>query len=212
MHFQRNPPGPNTSRIEGFAAAPSATVGSSSNGTYSRGAVFAARLSFAAGGSSVELDMRFARNPPLLSPGKTWRPVTIAYPSVSLPSARRRHQARYSNSLDSGHLRVEHATSLCRAVLHYRCVTFGSALVSAFHFRGANANPSSWGPHESHQDSSVFSNSLAGRLLPDRLQRPQESLHHLRWRKPHGKPHFGPRHPSRSPIHPFLQTHPSRLH
>src|SRR5258708_14915713 len=92
MHFSRTPPGPNTSSIEGFAdavagvpaapsAAPSATVGSSSNGAYSRWAVFAARLSFAAGGSSVELDMRFARNPPSLSPGKTWRPVTIAYPS-----------------------------------------------------------------------------------------------------------------------------------
>src|SRR5258708_40007745 len=92
MHASRNLPGRTASSSEGLAdavagvpaapsAAHSATVGSSTNGAYSRWAVFAARLSFAVGGSSVELDMRFARNPPSLSPGKTWRPVTIAYPS-----------------------------------------------------------------------------------------------------------------------------------
>ncbi len=154
MHFSRNPPGPNTSCIEGFAdsvagvlaalfSAPAVTVGSSSRGTYSCWAAFDARLSFATGASPAELDMRFARNPPSLSPRKTWRPVTIAYPSVSLPSAGRRHQARHSNSPDSRHLRVEHATSLCPAVLHYRCVTFQQWDCERFPFRGANANPSS---------------------------------------------------------------------
>src|SRR6267143_5527854 len=96
MHFSRNPPGPNTSFIEGFAdslaaasAAPSgvlsAAVGSSSMGTYSRSADFAARFTFAPRVSPAELDARFARNPPLLSPNELERPVTITYP---LPSFR----------------------------------------------------------------------------------------------------------------------------
>src|SRR6266851_2341105 len=159
MHFSRNPPGPNTSCIEGFAdsvagvlAAPpattSATVGSSSRGTYSCWAVFDARLSFATRESPAELDTRFARNPPSLSPRKTWRPVTIAYPSASLLLAPRRHRARLLSLLISGRLKVEHATSLCRAVLHYRCVTFSSGIVSVFlsggrtqiHRRGGHMN------------------------------------------------------------------------
>src|SRR5216683_2230230 len=159
MHFSRNPPGPNTSCIEGFAdsgagvlaappATPSATVGSSSRGTYSCWAVFDARLSFATRESPAELDTRFARNPPSLSPRKTWRPVTIAYPSASLLSAPRRHRARLLSLLISGRLKVEHATSLCRAVLHYRCVTFSSGIVSVFlsggrtqiHRRGGHMN------------------------------------------------------------------------
>ena len=161
MHFSRNPPGPNTSCIEGFAdsvagvlaappAAPSATVGSSSRGTHSCWAAFDDRFNFATGASPAELDTRFARNPPSLSPGKTWRPVTIAYPSASLLLAPPRHRARLLSLLISGRLRVEHATSLCRAVLHYRCVTFQQWDCERFLFRGANANPSSWGPHESH--------------------------------------------------------------
>src|SRR5260370_37077242 len=98
MHFSRNPPGLNTSCIEGFAdssagaaLAPSgasgglpATVGSSSMGTYSRSAAFAARFAFAPGESPAELDARFARNPPLLSPHESERPVTITYPLPSL--------------------------------------------------------------------------------------------------------------------------------
>src|SRR2546422_1013137 len=91
MHFSRNPPGPNTSCIERFAdflAAPSAApsgalsaaVGSSSKGTYPRSAVFAARLTFAPTESTAELDARLARNPPLLSPEASDRPVTITYP------------------------------------------------------------------------------------------------------------------------------------
>jgi hypothetical protein len=147
MHFSRNPPGPNTSCIEGFAdsvagvsaalsATPSVTVGSSSKGTYSCWAAFDARLSFATRGSPAELDTRFARNPPSLSPRKTWRPVTIAYPLASLLLAPCRRQARPSISFDSGRLRVEHATSLCRAVLHYRCVTFSIGIVSVFLFQG----------------------------------------------------------------------------
>src|SRR5438045_223028 len=59
MHFSRNPPGPNTSCIKGsvdsfavLSAAPCRAtptpVGSSSNCTYSRSAVFAARLTLAA--------------------------------------------------------------------------------------------------------------------------------------------------------------------
>ena len=147
MHFSRNPPGPNTSCIEGFAdsvagvlaapsAAPSVTVGSSLRGTYSCSAAFDARFGLATGGSPAELDTRFARNPPSLSPRKTWRPVTIAYPSGSLLVAPCRHQARPSISFHSERLRVEHATSLCRAVLHYRCVTFSSGIVSVFPFQG----------------------------------------------------------------------------
>src|SRR6266853_6287312 len=161
MHFSRNPPGPNTSCIEGFdnsvagtSVAPSvrllAIVGSSRRGTYSHWAVFDARLTFVTGGSPAELNTRFARNPPSLSPGKPWRPVTIAYPSASLLLAPPRHRARLLSLLISGRLRVEHATSLCRAVLHYRCVTFQQWDCERFLFRGANANPSSWGPHESH--------------------------------------------------------------
>src|ERR1700674_1085059 len=95
MHFSRNPPGPNTSCIEGFAdslAAASAVasgalpaaVGSSSKGTYPRSAVFAARLTFTPTESAAELDARFARNPPLLSLIKTERSVTITYPLPSL--------------------------------------------------------------------------------------------------------------------------------
>src|SRR5467141_2194549 len=95
MHFSRNPPGPNTSCIEGFAdslaaasAAPSgalpAAVGSSSIGTCPRSAVIAARLTFAPTESAAELDARFARNPPLLSPIGTERAVTITYPSLPL--------------------------------------------------------------------------------------------------------------------------------
>src|SRR5947208_14938815 len=60
MHFSRNPPGPNTSCIEGFAgpltgasAAPSgalpATDGSFSMVTYLRWAVFTVRLTFDSG-------------------------------------------------------------------------------------------------------------------------------------------------------------------
>src|ERR1700730_13186941 len=87
MHFSRNPPGPNTSRIEGFAdtlAAASAAVGSSSKGTYPWSAAFAARLTFAPTESAAELDARFTRNPPLLSPIETERAVTITYPSLPL--------------------------------------------------------------------------------------------------------------------------------
>src|SRR6267154_541068 len=90
MHFSRNPPGQNASCIEGFAdslSAASATpsgalppaVGPSSKGTYPP-VVFAARLTFAPTESAAELDARFARNPPLLSPIETARPVTITYP------------------------------------------------------------------------------------------------------------------------------------
>src|SRR6266705_2347598 len=88
MHFSRNPPGPNTSCIEGFADSLAAAVGSSSKGTYPRSAVFAARLTFAPTESTAELDARLARNPPLLSPDASDRPVTITYPfpySVSGP-------------------------------------------------------------------------------------------------------------------------------
>src|SRR2546430_7197284 len=77
MHFSRNPPGPNTSCIEGFADSLAgasavhcgrlpATVGSSSIGTYSRSAVLAARWTFAPEESPAGLDTRFARNPPSL--------------------------------------------------------------------------------------------------------------------------------------------------
>src|SRR5229473_7914084 len=135
MHFSRNPPGPNTSCIEGFAdsvagvsaalsATPSVTVGSSSRGTYSCWAAFDARFRFATGASPAELDTRFTRNPPSLSPRKTWRPVTIAYPSASLLLRLLCSKRDLLSLLISGRLRVEHATSLCRAVLHYRCVTF----------------------------------------------------------------------------------------
>src|SRR6266478_2802265 len=91
MHFSRNPPGPNTSCIEGFVdsmAAPSgalpAAVGSSSIGTCPRSAVIAARWTFAPTESAAELDARFARNPPLLSPIETERAVTITHPSLPL--------------------------------------------------------------------------------------------------------------------------------
>src|SRR5712692_4118482 len=91
MHFSRNPPGPNTSGIEGFAGSSAkafgalpAAVGSSSIGTYSPGAVFAARFTFVPVESPAELDARLARNPPLLSPSETERPVTIAYPFFPL--------------------------------------------------------------------------------------------------------------------------------
>src|SRR5882762_6647868 len=88
MHFSRNPPGPNTSCIiEGFADSLAAAVGSSSMGTYPWSAVFAARLTFVPTESTAELDARFARNPPLLSPDASDRPVTITYP---LPSLRQR--------------------------------------------------------------------------------------------------------------------------
>src|SRR5713101_983882 len=100
MHLSRNPPGPNTSGIEGFAGSSAtasgalpAAVGSSSIGTYSRGPVFAARFTFVPVESPAELDARLARNPPLLSPNETARPVTIAYPFSSLlqrPTRRRR--------------------------------------------------------------------------------------------------------------------------
>jgi hypothetical protein len=53
-------------------------------GTYSRSAAFAARFAFAPGESPAELDARFARNPPLLSPHESERPVTITYPLRSL--------------------------------------------------------------------------------------------------------------------------------
>src|SRR5712692_9808493 len=99
MHFSRNPPGPNTSGMEGFAGSSAAAsgalpaaVGSSSKGTYSRGAVFAARFTFVPGESPAELDARLARNPPLLSPNEPQRPVTITYPFPSLlqwPARRR---------------------------------------------------------------------------------------------------------------------------
>src|SRR5260370_41717244 len=116
MHLSRNPPGPNTSCIEGFAdsvavalAAPSAalpgTAAPSSMGTYSRAATFARRLTFDSGRSPAGLDARFARNPPFLSQDATERPVTIAYP----PSAFRPWPFAApgpSISLDSGHLAV----------------------------------------------------------------------------------------------------------
>src|ERR1700686_2296814 len=112
MHFSRNPPGPNTSRIEGFAdslaaasAGPSgavpAAMGSSSKGTYPWSAAFAARLTFAPTESAAELDARFARNTPLLSPIETERPVTITYP---LPSLRQRPTLR---RLDLGSLLIQ---------------------------------------------------------------------------------------------------------
>src|SRR4029077_70640 len=96
VHFSRNPPGPNTSCIEGFAdsvafpfAVPSgvlwAAVGSSSIGTYSRWAAFATRLTFVPVVSSAELDVRFARFPP--SPSLSWGSeslVTITYPFAAL--------------------------------------------------------------------------------------------------------------------------------
>src|SRR2546430_11023512 len=87
MHFSRNPPGPNTSCIEGFADSLAAAVGSSSKGTYPPSAVFAALLTFAPTESAAELDARLARNPPFLSPIETEGPVTITYP---LPSLRQR--------------------------------------------------------------------------------------------------------------------------
>src|SRR5438552_3179070 len=99
MYFSRNPPGPNSSLIEGFAdslagasAASSgafrAAVGSSSIGRYSRWAVFAARFTLATGDSPAELDTRLAKNPPLLSSAEIKGPVTIAYPSPMLAASR----------------------------------------------------------------------------------------------------------------------------
>src|SRR5437016_11110651 len=101
MHFSRNPPGPNTSCIEGLAGSRAgrsaarcgmllATLGSSSIGTYSRSAVLAARLIFAPEESPAGLDTRFARNPHSLSPNDTERPVTITYPFAPL-----RHRSFY---------------------------------------------------------------------------------------------------------------------
>src|SRR2546422_1833298 len=142
MHFSRNPPGPNPSCIEGFAdsavgllAAPAATVGSSSRRTYSRWAVLAVRLSFVTGGSPAELDTCFARNPPSFPSWRTWGPVTIAYPFLLL-RLRTPYAAAHCILLDSGHLRVEHATSFCAAARHSRRVTFGSGIVSVFLSRG----------------------------------------------------------------------------
>src|SRR6267154_6393815 len=92
MHFSRNPPGPNTSCIEGFADSLPGTVGSSSMGTYSRRAGLAARPTFVPGASPAELDTRLARKPPLLSPVQIKRAVTIAYPSRVLAASSRSHE------------------------------------------------------------------------------------------------------------------------
>src|SRR5216684_2610975 len=128
MHFSRNPPGPNTSCIEGFAEssagasrapsrAPPVAVWSSSMGTYSRSAVFAARFTFAPVEPPAELDARLARNPPSLSPDEWERPVTITYPLPSALSAARPQAAGHCISLDSGHLALEHPLSFCRDLL-----------------------------------------------------------------------------------------------
>src|SRR5438309_3260590 len=127
MHFSRNPPGPNTSLIEGFAdslasasAASSgafpAAVGSSSIGRYSRWAVFAARFTLATGDSPAELDMRLARNPPLFSPAEIKSPVTIAYPSSVLAASSRRHETPWRNSLLTSHLALERAKRFLQCI------------------------------------------------------------------------------------------------
>jgi hypothetical protein len=61
-------------------------------GTYSRWAVFAARLTFAPEESPAELDTRFAKNMPLLSPAEMESPVTIAYPYTVPTASSHRHE------------------------------------------------------------------------------------------------------------------------
>jgi len=155
MHFSRNPPGPNTSCIEGFAdsavdasAAPSGglppTLGSSSGATVPRWVVLAALLTLASAESPVELDARFARNPPLLSPIESGRPATIAHP-VAPPAAPQRALG-HCISLDSVHLAVEHPGCFCVPFPLSRRVTFGSGGCERSPFQeGQTQTNLSWG-------------------------------------------------------------------
>src|SRR6266852_7372012 len=158
MHFSRNPPGPNTSCIEGFAdsldglsAAPSAAlppaVGSSSRRTYSPRTVFAARLTFDSGGSPAALDARFARNPPLFSPYETERPATITHPFPWPPSPACSQATRPCISLVSRHLRVEHASCFCGVILLSPALQSAVGTVSVFLSGRANADQSIVGCH-----------------------------------------------------------------
>src|SRR5258707_13850570 len=90
MHFSRNPPGPKTSRMEGFfnsavvaSAEPSgadpAAVGPSSRGTYSRSTAFAVRFAFAGAESPGDLFVRLPRDPPSPARAATKRPRTGTY-------------------------------------------------------------------------------------------------------------------------------------
>src|SRR5882724_6876766 len=153
MHFSRNPPGPNTSCIEGFAdsaewllAAPSsarsAAVGSSSIGTYSRRTALAPRLAFTSVDSPAELDARFARNPPSPSSIETARPVTITHPFAWF----RQRPARGARGcwtivplLIGGHLRVEHVSRFSAVLPLARCVTFGPWDCERFPCQGGRA-------------------------------------------------------------------------
>src|SRR6266513_2357436 len=163
MHFSRNPSGPNTSCIKDFAdslaaaaAAPSgllpAAVGSSSKGTCPPSAVFAALLTFAPTESAAELDARFARNPPFLSPIETEGPVTITYP---LPSLRQRPTLGGWTLylLIQGVSRTEQITSFYSALPLSDCVTLGNGDFERFPFQGASANQLVVGCHMNRSKS-----------------------------------------------------------
>src|SRR6266576_2002837 len=200
MHFSRNPPGPNTSCIKGsvdsfavLSAAPCRAtptpVGSSSNCTYSRSAVFAARFTFAPGESPAGLNARFARNPPLL-PGRTGE---TSYDNISVrsaPSAARLERGGDRISLDSGRLRVEHSACLSCTLALFRRVTFASGdFPVRFPFQGWQRRLfCRGGPHESQQRFSLSSCSFARRLDLGCLQRAQNGncLHRQLWRQRHG--------------------------
>src|SRR5229473_563189 len=183
MHFSRNPPGPNTSCIDGFAdsvaapwAEPSgatpATAGSSSTRKRSPRTVFAARLTFDSGGSPAALDARFARNPPLFSPYETERPATITHPFPWPPSPACSQATRRCISLVSRHLRVVHASCFCGVILLSPCATVSSGDRERFPFREGERRPIHRGvPYESQQSSFDLSRSLARRLVPGFLQR-----------------------------------------
>src|SRR5712692_5662025 len=125
MHFSRNPPGPNTSRIEGFSGpfagpsvAPSGAIplapASSSTGTYSRLSVVAEFLFLFSIESVAELDARFAR---VLSSALARAIQLIDNNSTSVwsPSAARIIKAFTQSECSIKHLDLEQSSVLLTA-------------------------------------------------------------------------------------------------